>query len=117
MATYGIDMAQLYLFLQLGLVAFVVVSGLTMWFIHKCLVKNAMPELAVMMGMLVVGIWEPLLYNLGFKNFVYVFMGAFIYEALGAGNARHDVNIESFAELHLDKSDFSNIIKICGTSN
>ena len=77
--SYGLDMAQLYLFLQLGIVAFVVVSALTMWFIHYSIVKGNMQELAVLMGMLCLGIWEPLLYNLGFKNFVYVFMGAALY--------------------------------------
>ncbi len=80
-STYGLDMAQLYLFLQLGIIAFIVMSALTMWFIHYCLKKHRMQELAVLMGMLCLGIWEPLLYNLGFKNFVYVFMGAAIYEA------------------------------------
>ncbi len=77
--TYGLDMAQLYLFLQLGILAFVVISALTMWFIHYSLKKNQLQELAVLMGMLCLGIWEPLLYNLGFKNFIYVFMGAAIY--------------------------------------
>ncbi len=76
---YGLDMAQLYLFLQLGIVAFVVMSALTMWFIYYSLKKGNMQELAVLMGMLCLGIWEPLLYNLGFKNFVYVFMGAALY--------------------------------------
>lgn len=81
--TYGIDMAQLYLFLQLGLLAFLVMSAITLFFIHESLKKGRMQELAVLMGMLCLGIWEPLLYNLGFKNFTYVFMGALLYELLG----------------------------------
>ena len=85
--TYGLDMAQLYLFLQLGIVAFVVISALTMWFIYYSLKMNHMQELAVLMGMLCLGIWEPLLYNLGFKNFVYVFMGAAIYSVIAADEA------------------------------
>lgn len=84
-ATYGIDMAQLYLFLQLGIAAFLVVSLITMLFIYHSLKKGYMQELAVLMGMLCLGIWEPLLYNLGFKNFTYVFMGALFYELLGVG--------------------------------
>ncbi|MBQ6588704.1 MAG: hypothetical protein IJI01_08500 [Butyrivibrio sp.] len=79
--TYGIDMAQLYLFLQLGLVAFAVISVLTIWFIHKSLKAGHMQELAVLMGMLFIGIWEPLLYNLGFKNFVYIFMGSMMFNS------------------------------------
>ncbi len=82
-ATYGIDMAQLYLFLQLGLVAFAVISVITMLFVHLSLKKGNMQELAVLMGMLCLGIWEPLLYNLGFKNFIYVFMGALFYGLMG----------------------------------
>jgi hypothetical protein len=80
--TYGIDMAQLYLFLQLGLVAFVVIAALTIWFINRAIKKDMRAELAVLMGMLFLGMWEPLLYNLGFKNFIYVFMGQLLYEAL-----------------------------------
>ena len=89
MSTYGLDMSQLYLFLQLGIVTFVVMACLTMWFIHYSLKNSHMAELAVLMGMLVMGIWEPHLYNLSFKNFVFVFMGAAIYTAL-AGNRKSD---------------------------
>ncbi len=77
--TYGIDMAQLYLFLQLGLVAFVTISALTMWFIHNAVINDKRAELAVLMGTLFLGIWEPFLYNLSYKNFVFVFFGAMIY--------------------------------------
>ena len=80
--TYGLDMAQLYLFLQLGLVAFTVISVITMVFIHRELKTAHMAELAVLMGVLFAGIWEPFLYNLGFKNFVYVFMGVALYEMM-----------------------------------
>lgn len=79
---YGIDMAQLYLFLQLGIAAFLVISVLTIWFIYECFKHDRRAELAVLMGMLFLGMWEPLLYNLGFKNFVYVFMGAMLYGCL-----------------------------------
>ena len=80
--TYGIDMAQLYLFLQLGLVAFVVMALLTTWYVHQAIKFDNRSELAVLMAMLFVGIWEPLLYNLGFKNFAYVFIGAMIYKVV-----------------------------------
>ena len=80
--TYGIDMAQLYLFLQLGLVAFILMAILTTWFVYQAIKENKRAELAVLMGMLFLGIWEPLLYNLGYKNFVYVFMGSMVYECI-----------------------------------
>lgn len=77
--TYGLDMAQLYLFLQLGVITFIVVSVLTIFFINRCIVKDKRAELAVMLAMLFVGIWEPLLYNISAKNFTFVFMGAALY--------------------------------------
>ena len=82
--TYGIDMAQLYLFFQLGIVAFVTVSVLTLGYIYFAVKKNLMAELAVLMGMLFAGIWEPFLYNLGFKNFIWVFFGAMLYSLTDA---------------------------------
>ncbi len=77
--TYGIDMAQLYLFFQLGIVAFIIVSALTLGYVYFAVKKNLTAELAVLMGMLFAGIWEPFLYNLGFKNFSWVFFGAMLY--------------------------------------
>lgn len=79
--TYGLDMAQLYLFLQLGLVAFIVISALTMSFIHYAIKNDKRAELAVLIGTLFLGIWEPFLYNLAYKNFVFVFFGAMIYRS------------------------------------
>lgn len=78
--TYGLDMAHLYLFLQLGVIAFIVITILTMGYVHMALRKCYMAELAVLMGTLFAGIWEPFLYNLGFKNLMYVFMGSMLYE-------------------------------------
>lgn len=99
--TYGIDMAQLYLFLQLGLVAFCLMAAVTFWFISECIKHDRREELAVLMGMLFLGMWEPLLYNLGFKNFVYVFMGAMLYGVISG-------DLRSFEE---GSSIFAGIIK------
>ena len=78
--TYGIDMAHLYLFLQLGIIAFVLISILTLGFVYEALRREYMTELALLLGVLCAGIWEPFLYNLGFKNMSYVFMGALLYD-------------------------------------
>jgi len=87
--TYGIDMSQLYLFLQLGLVAFVVMFVLTTFFVNRCIADNKKEELSVMLTMLFIGLWEPLLYNVAAKDFAYVFMGSAIYSFLeGAENKR-----------------------------
>ena len=88
--TYGIDMAQAYLFIQLGAVTFIAMFALTIFFINRCIVSDDRAELSVMIAMLVIGIWEPLLYNLSAKNFVYVFMGAAIYKFLDTEKEKSD---------------------------
>lgn len=90
--TYGIDMSQLYLFLQLGIVAFVVMFVLTTFLMNRCIVNDRRAEIAIMMAMLFIGIWEPLLYNLSAKNFTYVFMGSAIYEFLSRADAAKEDN-------------------------
>lgn len=85
--TYGIDMAQMYLLLQLGLVAFVVMAALTVWYIAMAIKRGKRAELAVTLAMLFLGMWEPLLYNLGFKNFIYVFMGQMFFMCLNDSKA------------------------------
>ncbi len=79
---YGIDMGQLYLFLQLGIVAFIFMAVLTTWFIYRCIKTNRFPELAIMLTMLFISLWEAFLYNLSFKNLAYIFMGEVLFETL-----------------------------------
>ncbi len=80
--TYGLDMAYMYLFFQLGIMAFAVITILTFLYVRHALKRGYMTELAVLMAVLFAGIWEPFLYNSGFKNFTFVFMGAALYETL-----------------------------------
>ncbi len=80
--TNGIDMSQFYLFLQLGLVAFVVVS--IMWIVllwDECK-ENRINELVVTLCLLLMGVTDPFLYNIGFKNMAFVFMGMVLYKYL-----------------------------------
>ena len=79
---YGLDMAHLYLLLQLGIVAFLIISAITILYVRHALKRGYMAELAVLMAVLFAGIWEPFLYNAGFKNITLVFMGAALYEIL-----------------------------------
>ncbi len=97
---YGIDMGQLYLFLQLGLVAFAVLSVMTMWFVYKAIKKAWIPELVYFAGMMVIDIWEPLMYNLSFKNYLYVFMGVILFEMLdGAEICERERTVVHFVDM------------------
>ena len=85
---YSLDMAYLYLFLQLGIVAFTVVSILTIYCVHKAVSKDKTMELAMFIGITIAGIWEPFLYNSSFKNILFVFAGAVIYKQMDGEDIR-----------------------------
>lgn len=85
---YSLDMAYLYLFLQLGIVAFIAVSILTMYCVHKAVIKNKTTELAVFIGITIAGIWEPFLYNSSFKNILFVMAGAVIFGQINSEDSR-----------------------------
>ena len=80
--TNGLDMSQFYLFLQLGLVAFVVVSILWIVLLWDECKENRIGELVVTLCLLLMGITDPFLYNIGFKNMAFVFMGMVLYKLL-----------------------------------
>lgn len=79
---YGIDMANLYLFLQLGIVSFLIVSALNILFVYRTCKEGLYAELAVFMAIVFAGIWEPFLYNASYKNIVFVFIGAIIFKSV-----------------------------------
>lgn len=79
---YGIDMSQLYLLLNLGIVAFFVVSALYIWLVLYEIKENQLSELVITFSLLLMGITDPFLYNISFKNICFVFIGTMIYKAL-----------------------------------
>jgi len=79
---YGIDMAQLHLFLNLGVVAFVLISALTIWLVVDALKGNQIEELIIIFSFLLMGLTDPFLYNLSYKNITFVFMGEMFYKNL-----------------------------------
>jgi hypothetical protein len=77
---YGIDMAYCYLLFELGIIAFVVMGVLYTVFIYYCLHNNMRTELAITISMVLIGVLEPFLFNLSFKNFSLLFIGMFLYK-------------------------------------
>ena len=76
---YSIDMAGMYLFLQLGIVAFVVISVLSIWYIKRAIEYNFTAELSAFVAICIAGLWEPFLYNTSYKNIALVFIGAALF--------------------------------------
>jgi hypothetical protein len=78
----GIDLSQLYLFLQLGLVAFVIVSLLWVAILYDQVHNNRLSEGVITISLLFMGVTDPFLYNIGFKNLAFAFMGAWLFEVM-----------------------------------
>jgi len=76
---YGIDMGYAYLFLVLGVAAFAVFSILYIGFIYYCLKTDQRSELAVTISIVLMGILEPFLFNLSFKNLSLIFLGQYLF--------------------------------------
>lgn len=78
-ASYTIDNSFLYSFLQLGIIPFCVVTFLFLWVIHDSIKREARAELAIIISFCIMGISEPLLFNLSYKNLVFLFIGKLIW--------------------------------------
>lgn len=81
-SVYGIDLSQLYLFLNLGIVAFVIVNILNIMLVADEVRNNRIRELVITFSFLLMGITDPFLYNISFKNICFVFMGVMLYKQL-----------------------------------
>lgn len=86
---YGIDEAYCNLLILNGVVAFVVISALYLWYIHDAVYADrkegtenntlAMAELAVVLSIVVMGLTEQFLFNLSCKNLCFLFFGEWLF--------------------------------------
>lgn len=70
-----IHQSQLYLLLQYGLILFLVVNLLYHIAIEDMIKRKAGTEIAIVLSYATIGIVEPLLFNLSFKNISFIFVG------------------------------------------
>ena len=79
---YMIDSSFLYSFLQIGIVACVIITLLNLGMIWEYTCKERKIELAIIVSFCVLGLSDPFLYNLSYKNLLFLFIGALFYEKL-----------------------------------
>jgi hypothetical protein len=79
---YGIDLSQLYLFLQLGIIAFVIITILQELTIVEEVKQNRISELVITVVFLFMGLTDPFLYNISYKNILFVFIGKELFAQL-----------------------------------
>ena len=79
---YGLDISQIYLLLNLGLTAFAAVSVLYGIVLHEMIRERNGGAIAIILCLVVMGVSDPLLYNLSCKNLTFLFMGMALYRLL-----------------------------------
>ncbi len=79
---YMLDNSFLYLFLQLGIVPFILVCSIYLLWIKYIVKENKRPELAIMITFCFIGMSDPFLFNLSYKNLTFIFLGSWLYKAI-----------------------------------
>lgn len=76
---YTMDCSYVYAFMQLGIVPFVLICLLYILLIHDYVKKGKNGELAIILSICIAGLTEPFLFNLAYKNLIFLFAGEFLY--------------------------------------
>ena len=76
---YYLDNAFQYAFLQLGVVTFLMVCLFFFVQIEHARKHQALSELSLLLGYVIIGFSDPFLFNTGYKNVGFVFLGALFY--------------------------------------
>ena len=95
---YYLDNAFMYLFLQLGLVAFIVIIFLMFFTLNHILKDNDKGALIIFASFMFIGMSDPFLFNASFKNVIFIYTGRYLYEFLNELNRKY-----SFKEYSLLK--------------
>lgn len=79
---YMIDSSFLYSFLQIGIIPFIIITSLYLGMIHDYVKREMKTEIAIIVSLCVLGLSDPFLFNLSYKNLMFLFVGEFIYRKL-----------------------------------
>lgn len=76
------DMAQMYLLMGCGIIAFLLVNAITVRYLVYCIRHDLWAELSIVSSMLLMGLMEALLYNYSFRNICFILFGGMLYALL-----------------------------------
>lgn len=81
---YGVDISYLYLLLNLGIIPLVLISVLYIGTIWDQVRSQRLEELGVTVSLLIMGMTDPLLFNMSTKNLIMIFAGTWMFRETGA---------------------------------
>lgn len=76
---YGVDISYLYLLLNLGIIPLVLISILYIGTIWDQVRSQRFEELGVTVSLLIMGMTDPLLFNMSTKNVIMIFAGTWMF--------------------------------------
>lgn len=79
---YTMDCSYVYAFMQLGIIPFCVICILFILLIHDYVKNDRYVELAIILGFCVAGVTEPFMFNLAYKNMIFLFAGEYLFRRL-----------------------------------
>ncbi|WP_408069986.1 hypothetical protein [Butyrivibrio sp. JL13D10] len=79
---YMLDNSFLYLFLQLGIIPFAVITLICLMWIKNLVAQNKTGELSIMITFCFIGMSDPFLFNLSYKNLTFIFLGKWLFDSL-----------------------------------
>lgn len=79
---YMIDSSFLYSFLQIGMIPFIILTVLFVGMIHDYAKQKKRIEIAIILSFCLLGLSDPFLFNLSYKNLMFLFVGEFFYRKM-----------------------------------
>ncbi len=79
-----IDSSYVWLIVQFGIIATIVITVLYLGLIHRYVKEDRRGALAIIVALLLGGILEPYLFNSAYKNIIFLFAGEYLYRVLNA---------------------------------
>ncbi len=76
---YTMDSSYVYAFMQLGVITFLLICIIYITLINNYIKECKRTELAIILCICIAGLTEPFLFNLAYKNLIFLFAGEFLY--------------------------------------
>lgn len=100
---YMIDNSFLYSFIQLGIVMGIILSVINLYLVYRFVKEDRRVELAILISFWILGLSDPFLYNLAYKNILFIYAGDELYKWLQ--NAEWNQSRQQWAILPLGKNE------------
>lgn len=110
---FGIDISPIYLLVNYGVVAFIIMLVIWPVVMREFLIHNDLPEIEIAIVFFIMGLSDPFFYNLSFKNILFIFAGEKIFSLLeNIDCKKRNLWAKSFIPTH-SKKIFKNVHEYC----